>query len=576
MPPAPTFVKLCAEAGVTLPTVKAERTAFLVNSGVIFSDAINVRELAELVATLAWAQHSLASNDDPDSWPITLPESLLGRLLSLYPIPPQRASPGPPASDASRMAAAIAFYAPSPPQQGPPPAAPQAPLQGQLINTARADAAPGIPPPVSVSAGPPAPPPPAKLPGKRLMHEELSRSLPAVVYHAFDVSSHLTADKRSKLLAACKTNDPSVLLDGTNSAAFGHHFSLVLTDGDHFDAARRGLALAAAGRSAAITADAVGSSLDASRRNSLHQEFRDQWKLIAAALPLHTELSGTMVNQLWSAVTYVMTIRADRSATYGIPEIEADCRRQLAELGPYRSAIAVAVARTTDYSDHVSGPHPINVAYLHLFLPFWWEHVLLRPRLVDAAAAADQANKILKASPASAPACPTAAASPPAPLAPTPPPPPPAYYPPLAFGPPAFPPFPGPFSGYPPVPTPWTPGTTPQAPPSSRGPGTPPSCCKPLSPVIVGTTLGVIPSKLGRSCDCVISRTYPGKPHRTFECPIRMHRDHHTCPGWTAAGVRIPSSWAGDDITPACRKEWAAFAPTLPTSWAAAGVDIAF
>jgi hypothetical protein len=138
MPPAPTFVKLCAEAGVTLPTVKAERTAFLVNSGVIFSDTINVRELAELVATLAWAHHSLASNDDPDSWPITLPESLLGRLLSLYPIPPQRSSPGPPASDASRMAAAIAFYAPSPPQQGPPPAAPQAPLQGQLINTARA------------------------------------------------------------------------------------------------------------------------------------------------------------------------------------------------------------------------------------------------------------------------------------------------------------------------------------------------------------------------------------------------------------------------------------------------------
>jgi hypothetical protein len=52
-------------------------------------------------------------------------------------------------------------------------------------------------------------------------------------------------------------------LDGTNTAAFGHHFSLVLTDG----AARRGLALAAAGRSACLSPDAIGSSL-ASRRNS--------------------------------------------------------------------------------------------------------------------------------------------------------------------------------------------------------------------------------------------------------------------------------------------------------------------
>jgi hypothetical protein len=229
------------------------------------------------------------------------------------------------------------------------------------------------------------------------MHEELSRVLPSVVYHAFDATSHLTPEKRSKLLHACKNNDPLVLLDGTNTAAFGHHFSLVLTEGDHFDAARRGLALAAAGRSACLSTDAIGSTLDASRRNSQHQEFRDMWRKIAPAFPLGTELSGTMVNQLWAAVTYVMTIRADRSSTYGVPEMEADCRRQLAELPAYRAAIAAAVARAADYADHGSGPHPIiNIAYLNFFLPFWWEHVLLRPRLPDAAAAGDQASKILK------------------------------------------------------------------------------------------------------------------------------------------------------------------------------------
>jgi hypothetical protein len=89
---------------------------------------------------------------------------------------------------------------------------------------------------------------------------------------------------------------------------------------------------------------------------------------------------------------------AVHSASYGVPEVEADCRRQLAELPAYRAAIAAAVTRAADYADHGSGPHPINIAYLNFFLPFWWEHVLLRPRLPDAAVAADQAAKIMKSS----------------------------------------------------------------------------------------------------------------------------------------------------------------------------------
>jgi hypothetical protein len=51
-----------------------------------------------------------------------------------------------------------------------------------------------------------------------------------------------------------------------------------------------------------------------------------------------------MVNQLWAAVTYVVTIRADiRASTYGVPEMEADCLRQLAELPAYSAAIVAAV-----------------------------------------------------------------------------------------------------------------------------------------------------------------------------------------------------------------------------------------
>jgi hypothetical protein len=97
-----------------------------------------------------------------------------------------------------------------------------------------------------------------------------------------------------------------------------------------------------------------------------------------------------------------------------------------------------------------------------------------------------------------------------------------------------------------------------------------------MSPVILGNSLGINPIKPGRICNCVISTTYPGRTHRTFECPIRLHAQHHTCPGWTAAGVRIGSCWIGEDLTPACRKESATFAATLPTAWAAGGVDVAF
>jgi hypothetical protein len=104
------------------------------------------------------------------------------------------------------------------------------------------------------------------------MHDNLSRALHPVVYH---VTSHLTPEKRAKMLSACKSNDPGVLLDGSNSAAISHHFSLVLSEGDHFDLVRRGLALAAAGRYASVSSDSAGATLDASRRNSAFLEFRD-------------------------------------------------------------------------------------------------------------------------------------------------------------------------------------------------------------------------------------------------------------------------------------------------------------
>jgi hypothetical protein len=44
------------------------------------------------------------------------------------------------------------------------------------------------------------------------------------------------------------------------------------------------------------------------------------------SLASHAELSSIQINHLWSGVTFVMTVRAARSATWGVPEVEAACR----------------------------------------------------------------------------------------------------------------------------------------------------------------------------------------------------------------------------------------------------------
>ena len=74
----------------------------------------------------------------------------------------------------------------------------------------------------------------------------------------------------------------------------------------------------------------------------------------------------------------------------------------------------------------------------------------------------------------------------------------------------------------------------------------------------------------------MISTRFPGRDHYTFECPMVYHLQFGACPGWTAGGDRIPGSWTGDDITPACRAEWRTFAASLPVADTAGGVSVAF
>jgi hypothetical protein len=407
------------------------------------------------------------------------------------------------------------------------------------------------------------------------MHEQLCHLLPEPVYNALDATAGLSASERAKVLSACKKNELGALLDNTTSAAFGHQFSLALHEGAHFDAVKRGLALAAAGRSAAATSGTLSATFDLVTRDSLFLQLKTQWTAIEPSLRLPTELSGTFVNTLWAGVTLVFQIRAGRAESWGVPEVLEACLQQLAALPAYRTAIASAVARASESPSSSAGPHPINVAYANFFVPTWWEHILGRAQLTEATLAST-VKIILDPLPCAAPR-----PAPQPPYAGSVAPPQQAY--PFYHAPPNYAHFPPPGTSLgptPPAPTSWGPSTA-AAPPPAKAPrgsggGNPPYLGKPVSALIVGNSLGLAVIAHGRLCSCSISAAFPGRSHRPFECPLKYHSLKGQCPGWTPAGARIPSCWVGDDLTPACRADWASFAATLTTSLAASGVDVAF
>jgi hypothetical protein len=179
--------------------------------------------------------------------------------------------------------------------------------------------------------------------------------------------------------------------------------------------------------------------------------------------------------------------------------------------------------------------------YLSFFLPSWWEHVLLRSRL-DEAEAAKTSKEILSR------------------------PPPPPYVPKA--------PPPAPVAQRPPARQPGQPSGQGQGRQAPRAAGQ--FLGKPISPVIVGSDIGLNIPTFSRGCLCPISTAFPGRLHRPFECPIKYHAALGACPDWTAAGARIPACWNGDDLTDACRAEWRTFVRALPCSKIAQGAEVAF
>ena len=105
------------------------------------------------------------------------------------------------------------------------------------------------------------------------------------------------------------------------------------------------------------------------------------WNSMTKAFASDTELNSSHTNNLWAGPTFIMSLRAARSAAWGVPEVEAACRAQLNALPTYRSAIATAITRVASTFTGAAAARSVNKAYLTFFSPFWSEHLLERGRL---------------------------------------------------------------------------------------------------------------------------------------------------------------------------------------------------
>ena len=588
-----------------MPTTVAAQRNFLKDSQTAeLSLQRSRKELEERCAALVWARESLKSRTDPAAAWAALPANLGAELLSLYPVPPYKGSGSAPSAFA-RLADQIVLFTPADtsaapgadgangagmPQAG---GAPGASGASGGINTERPPGLQASPlpasPPVPFPLAPPSgslsahgpgaalaglsTPGPASKKPRLMSHEELSQALPTAVYNALDNYSHLDIDKKQKLQSALKSVTGPTLFDPCTSAPFAHQTSLSYTTGAAWSTVPRALALAAAGRSVSmISAEEVDSGAeedDTLSEESVMQAHRARW----AAIRWNSseEIGASSLEHCWTAVNAVLRRRMKRSKQWGCPEVEAACARQYKQLKTYRAGVSSAItAATAAYPDAEQG-RARNKEYFSFFYPFWAEHILGRGR-IDAAALTSAVN--------------AAMAVPPPPVAGGPPPPPPAYARSAALPPqPAPQHLPPAGRGVPPPPPPLGGGGAFQL-PGGRGlgrgrgaqaPGAggqqPPFLGRPVAPVVVGDDRGIV-DLVRRPCPCAVAVAFPASPHRSWECPLKYHAQLGSCPGWTAAGTRIPGAWNGNNLAPATVTEWRNFIQThaLASAHTAPGV----
>ena len=169
---------------------------------------------------------------------------------------------------------------------------------------------------------------------------------------------------------------------GLPAASFGHQIRLLRLPNERYLWPSRGIALAAAGRSADLPYEDLLLRAPFLWRPNLMFALRQDWAKACDTFASPEFPTIRTMAILWNGVKIIMKLRATRAESWGNQLILAACKQQLQDL----DAMALdSLSLTTAYTGYT---HPARYLWsrYHIaayFLPFWSEHILDLGRICE-------------------------------------------------------------------------------------------------------------------------------------------------------------------------------------------------
>ncbi len=105
--PANSFVAVCTNSNLPLPTNKQRQIKFLADAGITITASSPAQDVCERAATLVWARHAVANTINPSTCYTVLGPA---PLASCHPIPPPKLGADPAETDLHSLARVVALY----------------------------------------------------------------------------------------------------------------------------------------------------------------------------------------------------------------------------------------------------------------------------------------------------------------------------------------------------------------------------------------------------------------------------------------------------------------------------------
>ena len=170
---------------------------------------------------------------------------------------------------------------------------------------------------------------------------------------------------------------------GLPAASFGHQIRLLRLPNERYLWPSRGIALAAAGRSADLPYKDLLLRAPFIYRPNLMFALRQDWVKVCDTFASPEFPTVRTMAILWNGVKIIMKLRATRAESWGNQQILAACKQQLRDLDALAlDSLQMIPPSSTTYT------HPAQYVWqrYHIaayFLPFWSEHILDLGRICE-------------------------------------------------------------------------------------------------------------------------------------------------------------------------------------------------